>query len=103
MDDGLVRWVVDVDDVAHWGAPPSGRECLQRGRVMTPNGLEMSRLAVSGDVPRLVTRCTGPVPSAQDQLRGNDTPTGKPESTNLALASGLRRPGRLHRVVRQPV
>jgi len=68
-----------------------------------PNGLEMSRLAANGDVPWPETSCGGPVPAAQDQLQGKDTPAGMPESIGLQLATGPGRPGRLHRVVGRPV
>ena len=45
-----------------------------------PNGLEMSRLAATGDVPWPEASCGGPVPTAQDQTQGKDTPAGMPES-----------------------
>src|SRR3989304_4801201 len=47
---------------------------------MTPNGLEMSRLAGEGRAASAEDRRTGSVPSAQDQLQGKDTPAAWPES-----------------------
>jgi len=41
---------------------------------MTPNGLEMSRLAGEGRAAWVETNCTGSVPSAQDQLQAKNTP-----------------------------
>ena len=49
----------------------------KRGLVRMPNGLEMSRLAGEGRAAWAETSCSGPVPSAQDQLQAKDTPAGR--------------------------
>ena len=51
--------------------------------LVAPNGLEMSRLAATGDVPWPEASCGGPVPSAQDQLQGKDTPAASPVSVSV--------------------
>ena len=48
--------------------------------LQAPNGLEMSRLAASGDEPPGETRFPGSAPSAQDQPQGKDTSAARPES-----------------------
>src|SRR3990172_5832553 len=54
--------------------------CTPRNGGWTPNGLEMSRLAAKGNGPPGEASFPGAVRSAQDQLKGKDTPAAWLES-----------------------
>src|SRR3989304_4165926 len=57
-----------------WTIPSTAR------KDKPPNGLELSRLAGEGRAAWAEASCTGPVPSAQDQIQAEHTPAGRPVS-----------------------